>query len=117
LLAFHVQETIEKLGFSYRKNMGRSIIEFEISSPCRMFVTIEDLTREQLGYPFRSRLRVESAIELQRLIPSTGSEEELRKHASAFVRGLRDSLPKEPWIGIGLRAQSEKANWERLADI
>jgi hypothetical protein len=116
-LASHVQETIEKLGFSYRKNMGRSIFEFEVLSPCRMFVTIEDLTREQLGYPFRSRIRVESAIELHRLIPSSGSEEELRKHASAFVQGLRDSLPKEPWIGIGLRTRSEKANWERLGDL
>jgi hypothetical protein len=112
-----VQETLAKLGYTFRRSEGNFLTEFEVMTPCRMLITVEDITHEQIGYPLRSRIRVESAIEVRRLIPSTESADLLRRHASAFVASLRARLPREPWKGIGVTSHSEKDNWERLADI
>ena len=120
MLGDHVQATLDKLGFKYRKNTARYVIEFEVVSPCSMLIRVEDLARERAGFPYvlRSSLKVESAIELRRVIGATTPEEEVRRNASIFARSLRDVLPKEPWKGIGLiGSRSEKSNWEKLEEL
>ena len=61
-----VEGALKKLGFSYLKNQGHTVTEFVVQSPCHLNVTIENLTREQIGFPLRSRVKVESAVELRR---------------------------------------------------
>jgi len=118
LLSNFVRASLDSLGYSYRKNEGAFVVEFEVITPHKMLIRVEDLTRPQSGFPLRSSLRVESAIEILRVVGSGETEGGLRDCASRFLVKLRSLLPKEPWKGIGFPAVgSEKANWERLADL
>ncbi|MGD0476594.1 MAG: hypothetical protein ABSB29_00315 [Nitrososphaerales archaeon] len=110
--------TLTKLGYTYARNQGRYVTEFEVRSPSHFGVVVEDLTRTQFGYPLRGRVRVESAVELRRTIGAADDEEELRRHVATFAEELRAALPDEPWKGVGLaRSGSERANWESLGEI
>ncbi|MGD0395404.1 MAG: hypothetical protein ABSB26_00655 [Nitrososphaerales archaeon] len=112
-LAGCVQQSLEDLGFSFIKNQGRSLTEFEVRRPCHFIVTVENLAREQFGYPFRSPIRVESAIEVKPLIGSPEPENRLRETYSALFNHLRGKLHDEPWKGLGaLASRHEKRIWE-----
>ncbi len=114
-LAVLVEESLNGLGFSFIRNQGRNVTEFEVRAPCHFVVSVENLARERVGYPFRSGVSVESAIEVKRLIGSPDPEEALREHSSAFVRELKRKLPGEPWRGLGVfRSREEKRIWEAL---
>ncbi len=117
-LADSVELSLKNLGYSYYKNQGRNVTEFEVHSPCHMIVSVENLAREQFGFPFRSPVRIESAIELRRTIGASEPEERTRQCSAAFVNDLRSSLPDEPWKGLGvLRSRAEKQIWERLGEL
>lgn len=118
MLVQSVTETLAKLGYSYGKNQGQYVTEFEVRSPSHFRVVVEDLTRTQVGYPLRGRVRVESAVALRRTIGAADDEEELMRSLAAFARELRAVLPGEPWKGVGVvRSKSEKANWESLDEV
>ena len=117
-LAALVQETLNGLSFSHFKNQGRNVTEFQVSSPCPFIVTVENLSRWQIGFPFRSRARVESALELRRLIGSGDTEERLRTHASVFLQDLRKRLPDDPWKGLGIvGSRQAKEMWQALGEL
>ena len=92
--------------------------EFEVTSPRRMLIRVEDLSRKQFGFPIRSQLRLESAIEIMGVVGAPEPESKLRECASALAEKLHSSLPKEPWKGLGpVSERSEKGNWDRLGEI
>jgi hypothetical protein len=118
VLTDSVRSALDSLGYAYLRNEGGYITEFEITAPRRMIVRVEDLTSKQLGFPLRSQLKLESAIEIIGVVGAPEPQEELRRCASALVSKLLGSLPKEPWKGLGLfRGGSEKDNWERLTQL
>lgn len=100
MLSERVEGVLKKLGFSYLKNQGRNQTEFVVQSPCHLNVTVENLTREQIGFPLRSRVKVESAVELRRAIEAREPESELRRCATALVRELQPELPMRRWRGL-----------------
>jgi hypothetical protein len=117
-LSDSVVETLAKLGYSYSKNQGLYVTEFEVRFPSNFGVVVEDLTRAQAGYPLRSRVRVESALELRRTIGAADDEEQLRRSVVTFAKELRAALPAEPWNGLGvLSSRSQKRNWKSLGEI
>ena len=100
MLSERVEEALKKLGFAYLKNRGQNVTEFVVQSPCHLIVTVENLTREQIGFPLRSRFRVESAVELRRVIGGEEPESELRSCAATLVRELQPELPEKGWKGL-----------------
>lgn len=117
-LSESVGQTLKGLGFVYRKNQGRNVTEFEVVDPCHFLVTVENLTRKQMGFPLRSPIKVESAIEVRRTIGVREPESELKSCVSRFVSALRACISGEPWKGLGpVGSRREKAKWERLAEL
>jgi len=113
-----ISETLEELGFVCRRNQGLGVAEFEVVSPCGFLVRVEDLTWERIGFLLRSRVKVESAIEVNRLVGAEGPESEVERRVSEFLTALRAVTPPEPWKGLGIMgSRSEKANWERLGEL
>jgi len=96
-LADRVEESLKKLNFSYIKNGGHTVTEFVVDSPCHFMVTIEDRTRQQVGLLFRSRLKVESLVELRPTIGAGETTAELVHCATPLVRELEPELPQERW--------------------
>jgi len=113
-----LEASLKALGYSYVKNQGRDFTEFEVRSPCQFLASVESLVSPRLTFFIPRSGVAESAIELRRLVGSTGSEAELSTCVSAFVRELRSALPKEPWKGTGFfRSRAEKARWEKLGEL
>lgn len=112
-LAEAVEASLRKLGFSYLKNQGRNVTEFEVRSPCHFIMTVENLTRAQFGFPLRSHVKVQSAIEFKRTIGAKETGPELAQSVSALVQDLCSDLPDQRWKGLlALRSMSAKAKWE-----
>jgi hypothetical protein len=117
-LAEILEASLKNLGYSYIKNQGRDITEFEVRSPCRFVASVESLTSQRPTFLIPRSAVTESAIELRRLIDSKRSEAEPSACVSALVRELRSALPKEPWKGTGrLRSRTERARWEKLGEL
>ena len=96
-LADRVEEALKNLGFTYIKNGGHTVTEFVVDSPCHFMVTIEDRTRQHVGLLFRSRLKVESLVELRPTIGAGESTAELIRCATPLVRELEPELPENHW--------------------
>ncbi len=114
-LADVAEQSLKTLGYSYITNKASTLVEYEVRSPCHFLVTIEDLTRRQWGYPFRSGVKVESAIEVKPLVGAPESVDVSRKYAADFIALLRKSFPKEG-DGGRLRSHSDRG-WESLAEF
>jgi len=99
-LSERVEGALKKLGFTYLRNQGRNVTEFVVQSPCHFNVTVENLTREQIGFPLRSRIRVESAVELRRAIEARDPDSELRRCATSLVQELQPELPEKSWKAL-----------------
>jgi len=113
-----VEQSLQRLGFTFIKNQGLNITEFEVRSPCHFIVSVENLTREQFSLLLRSPIRVESAVEIKRLIGSHDPESELKERVGALVGELRRSLPDAPWKRSGiLRGGIARRNWESLGEL
>lgn len=113
-----LESSLKRLGFSYIKNQGRNVTEFEVRSPCRFIASVESVTGQKLSFLIPRSGVLESAVELRRLIGSNESEASLSACVSALVRELRSALPEEPWKGTGLlKSKGERANWESLGDL
>ena len=111
-LAERVEASLRKLGFSYLKNQGRNVTEFEVQAPCHFLVTVENLARLQLGYPLRSRVKVESAIDFKPTIGATEPGPEPKQRVSALVECICSDLPDQRWKGLlALRSMSQKEDW------
>ena len=116
-LAERAESGLKKLGFAYLKNQGRNVTEFDVQSPCHFLVTVENMTRGQFGFPLRSRVKVESAIEFKRTIGAKESGSELKARISALVDYLCADLPDGRWKGLlTLKRMSEKASWKGFGD-
>jgi len=112
-LASKVEASLKKLGFSYLKNKGLNVTEYEVQVPCHFLVTVENIARAQFGYPLRRAVRVESAIDFKRTLGISDSAQELKKCISALVEEVTTDLPDERWKGLqSLRSMAEKATWE-----
>jgi hypothetical protein len=117
-LAEILEASLKNLGYTYYKNQGREVTEFEVRSPCQFIASVEGVTSQRLGFIFLRPLAVESVVEIRRMIGSKGSEAELLTCVSALVRELRSALPKEPWKGTGFfRSRAERTRWERLDEL
>jgi hypothetical protein len=89
-----------------------------VISPCHFLVRVEDLSMERVGFPIRSRVKLESAIEVNRTVGAEDPESEVARCVSEFVSALRAAAPPEPWKGLGLvGSRLEKANWESLGEL
>jgi hypothetical protein len=112
-LVERVEASLRKLGFSYLKNRGRTVTGLEVQSPCHFIVTVEDLTKPQLGYPLRERFRIESAIQIVRTPGSKETESEVKRGVSALVQDLCSDLPDKRWNGLlDLKSLAEKDSWK-----
>ena len=112
-LASRVEVSLKKLGFSYLKNKGLNVTEYEVQMPCHFLVTVENIARAQFGYPLRSGVRVESAIDFKRTIGTNDPAQELKKSISALVELVIADLPDQRWKGLqSLQSMADKATWE-----
>ena len=102
-LSAKVEDVLKQISYSHFRNQGQNVTEFEVRSPCRVLVTIENLTRDQVGFPFRSRTRVESAFEVRRLVGSQETDDTLLPCANTLVREIVKSLPSGSWKLLGSR--------------
>lgn len=113
-LAARVETGLKKLGYTYLKNQGRNVTEFDVQTPCHFLVTVENQARERVGLLLRSRVRVESALELKRTVGARETGAELRPRISALVEVLCSDLPDKRWNGLlALRSKLESIEWER----
>ena len=117
-LAEILEASLKNLGYSYIKNQGREITEFEVRSPCQFVASVENLVSQRPTFLIPRSAVTESAIELRRLVDSKGPEAELSACVSALVRDLRSALPKEPWKGTGhFGSKTERERWEKLGEL
>ena len=100
-LSVKVEDALKRISYSYFRNQGQNVTEFEVRSPCTVLVTVENLTRDQMGFPFRSRTRVESAFEIRRLVGSRQTDDALLPCANALVREVQESIPAGTWKLLG----------------
>lgn len=106
------------LGYPYLKNQTKTITEFEIESPCRFRVLVENCTREGTGRSLLRSEQNESAIELWRQIGADEPDDVLKRHVGSFLEKLTATLPREPWKGFGpFRSRSEKIKWSELRNL
>jgi hypothetical protein len=111
----YVTTAVESLGYEYFKNATDRITEFEIQSPCRFRVLVEDCRGERSAFGLFRSNRSECAIEIWRMVGAHETDDDLRRHVDAFLARLRATIPKEPWAGFGpFRSGSEKARWSEL---
>ena len=117
-LSRYVEEALAKSRFTFLKGQALNVTEYEVTFPHRFLVTVENLAREQLSLGFRSPVRVESSIEVKRKIGAREPEQELRRTVAEFLAALRETIPSDPWKGIGVVGSGiERSNWENLAEI
>jgi predicted Fe-S protein YdhL (DUF1289 family) len=113
-----VRKTLGELGYAYLKNETKRITEFEIESPCRFRVLVEDCTREGTGRLSLGSDKTESAIELWKQIAADEPDDVLERHVDSFLRKLMATLPREPWKGFGpFRSRSERVRWSELGNL
>jgi len=113
-----VKTALSDLGFTYLKNESSRITEFEVQTPCKFRVLVEDPAGERSTFGLRTVKGDESAIELWRYIGATEPEEVLKTSVNAFLNKLRDVMQREPWEGFGtFRSRTEKARWAELGRI
>ena len=113
-----VRAVLGELGYSYYKNETRTITEFEIQSPCKFRVLVEDCRGERSAFGLYKSRRDESAIELWRTVGVTVPDDLLRKSVDSFLEKLWVNMPREPWEGFGrFRKASEKTRWSELGKI
>lgn len=111
-LAMRVEASLRSLGFSYFKNQGNNTTGLEVQSPCHFMITIENLSRPQLGFPLRRRVKVESAIQLRRTLGTKDPKSEVDGCVSAFVKDLCAALPGKEWKGLlALGSLTESEDW------
>ena len=101
-LAVLLEESLTAMGYAFIKNIGLNVTEFEVQRPARFILAVENQTREQIGYPFRSRIKVESALEWKRLIGSNEPDGRISASVSAILKDLGPRLPADPWKGAGV---------------
>jgi len=117
-LAVITEDSLKKLGYSYFKNHGHGMIEFEIREPCHMLARVEDLTRSRLSFLIRSPIVVESALELRRAVGTRPTSIDASVCASALAREIRSAMPEKPWKGTGVyRSRVEKNSWSKLENL
>jgi hypothetical protein len=111
----YVTKALERLEYKYFKNATDRITEFEIQSPCKFRVLVEDCRGERSAFGLFRSNRSECAIELWRTVGAQESDDELRQRVNAFLAKLIATIPKEPWAGFGpFRSGSEKTRWAGL---
>lgn len=96
-LASIAEKGLRGLGFTFLKNGGGNVIEFEVQSPCRCIVSVQNLTRVAPFLPFIPRKKVESMIEIRRLIGGGEREDALSKVAESIVGALSPDVPRSEW--------------------
>ena len=113
-----VRRSLGELGYPYLKNETKRNTEFEIESPCRFRVLVENCTREGTSRFLLSSDQNESAIELWRQIGADEPDDLLKRHVGSFLQKLSATLPREPWKGFGsFRSRSEKIKWSELGNL
>jgi len=99
-MAERMEGALKKLGFTYQRNQGRNMTEFVLLSPCHLNVTVENLTREQIGFPLRSRIKVESAVEMRRAIGAKEPDSDFRRCATSLIQELQPELSEKHWKAL-----------------
>lgn len=113
-LAGKVEASLKKLGYSYLKNKGLNVTEYEVQVPCHFLVTVENVAKSQFGYPLRRAVRVEAAVDFKRTIGTNDSAQDLKRSISALVEEVLADLPDQRWKGLeSLRSMAERETWER----
>ena len=113
MLEASVETALSDLGFNFLKSQGRLVAEYEVTSPCSFRVLVEALDREQFGYPLRSPLRVESSVEVTRVIGAREPPQGVAAYVSDFVAALMLAVAQKS----ARSPPSEVAKLEKLAEI
>jgi hypothetical protein len=112
-----LEESMAKLGYSYIKNQGGRVTDLEVRAPCHFIVTIENQTHSQFGFPFRSRYKEESAVEVKPLIGSEDPPEAVDKAVVALIDEVSRGAEGVLWRGLGLiesrRSQRVWDSWDK----
>lgn len=113
-----VRAVLGELGYTYFKNETRRITEFEIQSPCKFRVLVEDCRGGRSAFGLFKSRQDESAIELWRSVGAAVPDDLLKKSVDSFLERLWATMPREPWEGFGhFRKASEKSRWAELGRI
>ncbi len=117
-LAGSAEKSLQRLGFRYLRNEARGVMEFEILSPARFRVLVEEGLNEETRYSFLASEKRVCWIEVRRDLEGEEPDEAITRSVSSFARDLIASLPESPWRGFGfLRSRRERLRWAGLGTI
>jgi hypothetical protein len=100
MLAEITEKGLRGIGFTFLKNGGGDVFEFEVRSPCRFIVSVQNITQVRMVVPFIARTRRESLIEIRPLIGGERPGEVLSKAAESVVAALSTDIPSDKWKGV-----------------
>ena len=114
VLSRFVEEALKRKGFAFLRGKGSNVTEYEVTSPHRFLVTVENTTREKIWFPFRGA-RVESALEVKRKIGANEPDDQLRQCVAEFLNTLCGSMPSETWHMFRIAGPgAETGDWRDL---
>jgi hypothetical protein len=99
-LAGIVEKALRGLGFTFLKNGGGSVFEFEVQSPCKCIVSVQNMTGPRSRIPFVAITRVESMVEVRRMIGGEQRGEVLSAAVRSIVGALSPAIPDSKWKGL-----------------
>lgn len=99
-LADLAENGLKELGFTFLKNGGGDVFEFEVQSPCRCIVSVRNLTQMRLAFPFVARTKVESLIEVRPMLGGEQQGEVVSKAAESIAEALSASIPRKKWKAL-----------------
>jgi hypothetical protein len=91
---------LRELGFVFLKNGGGDVIEFEVRSPFRFIVSVQDMTQVRLGFPFIAMRKVQSMIEIRPVVGGEQRGDVLLHTAESIAEALSPSIPRSKWKGL-----------------
>lgn len=98
-LAEITEKGLRGIGFTFLKNGGGDVFEFEVQSPCQFIVSVQNTTRVRMVVPFIARTSRESLIEIRPLIGGERPGVVLSKAAESVVAALSTDIPADKWRG------------------
>lgn len=109
--------TLDRLGFGFKRNESKDVVELEVSIPVRFTVRITHLPEVMHPSPMFGMLAPRTLPEATDFaIVDPGDEDVTREKTAEVVRGVLASLKRPPWVGLGfVPSMTSKAMWSRAA--
>ncbi len=96
-LSAQVESVLKQLGFKFIVNGGGSVTEYEVQEPCKFIVSVRDASGSSFRFPLIASTKIETIIELRRMVGGEKNQESLRRAAGSLAGALSAQFPKLKW--------------------